>query len=199
MCGQSSSRDQPRPCNRHRIRGCRPVVTTVPVFKDTTEERQAIVLAAYECIAQHGADGLRLRDVIAEASVNASTIRQHFPRTRDLLVAVLEYSSQQLRYAVLAAIETRARRDPLLRSAVQRSERAWRASLVSLFRSGMAEQAWANGVDAHAAAELVIAAVKGVRLSPGSAAGALDQLTQILVNNSAHAHTVYPERRHDQR
>jgi AcrR family transcriptional regulator len=175
------------------------------------EERRAIVFAAYECIAALGIDGLRPRHVTAEAAISEPRLRRHYPTKRDLVAAVLGYLTRQLEatmpedgtpterlrhhleslgrmiserpvlFTVLAELDLRARHDALVRSVVEREERGWRAALAALFRAGAEQEAWADGITEEAAVELVVAAVKGVRIAPASAGIALSQLERLLV------------------
>src|SRR5262245_65120198 len=59
------------------------------------ERRDALVLAAYRCLAESGFEGLRLRDVAAQVGIDHSTIHHHFPTKQDLVVAVVDYTTRQ--------------------------------------------------------------------------------------------------------
>jgi TetR/AcrR family transcriptional repressor of nem operon len=175
------------------------------------ETKEAIVLAAFECTVRLGIDGLRLRHVAAEAGMDETTLRQHFPTQRDLVSALIEditlqfaattrttegTPAERLRahlealsrtvrdrpalFLVLAELEVRARRDPLVRSAVERDEQGCRAWLAELFREGAGQGVWAEGVDPESAVELVLTVFKGIRVAPGGADAALMQLEHVL-------------------
>ena len=171
------------------------------------DRRQALVEAAYRRIAECGFEGLRLRDVAAEAGIDHSTIHHYFPTKQALVTAVVDYASRQfwttepraetavdeLRrqltrlarliaerpelHIVVRELDLRARRDAEVRALVASREEGWRASLAELFAAG----AWAPAVDPALAGELVIAAVKGASLDPEHAVGALRQLERLLI------------------
>jgi AcrR family transcriptional regulator len=59
------------------------------------EER--ILLSAAELFAKFGYNGVSTRDIAAGAGVNEVTIYRHYPRKRDLYLAVLESELQQVK------------------------------------------------------------------------------------------------------
>jgi TetR/AcrR family transcriptional repressor of nem operon len=79
---------------------------------------------------------------------------------------------------VTVELDLRARRDPVVAVALDRQQAGWREVLVTMLAGGNAEGAWA--VDAAACAELVIAAVKGVRLAPELAGPVFAQLEELI-------------------
>jgi AcrR family transcriptional regulator len=54
--------------------------------------RQQLVRAAFHQVAQRGFEGLRTRDVAAEAGVNIATLHYYFPTKEALIGAVLEHA-----------------------------------------------------------------------------------------------------------
>jgi len=60
----------------------------------STQERrrQELVLAAFHQIAEHGFEGLRTREVAAEARVNIATLHYYFPTKEALIRGVLEHA-----------------------------------------------------------------------------------------------------------
>lgn len=58
-------------------------------------QRQALVRAAYELIAQEGFEGLRTRDVALKAGVNIATLHYYFKYKEDLIRGVVEYIQQK--------------------------------------------------------------------------------------------------------
>ncbi len=65
-----------------------------------------ILASAAEMFSSFGYNGVSTRDIASEASVNEVTIYRHYPRKRDLYVAVLDAELQQvkLRGDLLAGI-----------------------------------------------------------------------------------------------
>jgi AcrR family transcriptional regulator len=172
------------------------------------ERRQALVLAAYDRIARHGFDGLRLRDVATDVGIDHSTIHHHFPTKQDLITAVVDHATGQFRsttpgegtaadrlrahlgalvkmieerpelHAVLRELDVRATRDPSLRAVVAEREQGWRAALTEVFRQ---EDAWVAGLPPSEGAELVIATVKGASLRPETARLTLRHLEELII------------------
>lgn len=162
------------------------------------DRRQLLVWAAFDAIAEKGFEGLRLRDVAAQAGIDHSTLHYHFLTRKDLIAAVVEFATSQFwttapnddatgdklsthlatlagmiqqqpaLFIVLRELDLRASRDPAVREIIERYERGWRTALAEVFAA------------ADSAVELVIATVKGVSLIPDRAAEVLDQLGSLL-------------------
>lgn len=178
------------------------------------DRRQALVEAAFRRIAEGGFEGLRLRDVAAEAGIDHSTLHHYFPKKEDLVAGVVEYATRQfwwtapaggdpgekLRghlaalgrmvgerpelFVVMGELDLRASRDEAVRAIVERHEEGWREVLAGVFEEGVEEDTWAAKLDVHAAVELVIATVKGVRLIPDDAEAVLRQFESLLIHES---------------
>jgi AcrR family transcriptional regulator len=175
--------------------------------------REQLVLAAFRRVAEVGFEGLRLRQVAEDVGIDHSTLHHHFTTKQDLVLAVAEYATRQfwvlgagppepvpalrehlagLRamlderpelFAVTVELDLRARRDPAVDAAMQRHQAGWREVLSGVFTAGNARGAWAAPVDAAVATELVIAAVKGVRLAPDTAGPVFAQLEALLIGD----------------
>ncbi|MCL4302899.1 MAG: TetR/AcrR family transcriptional regulator [Anaerolineae bacterium] len=65
--------------------------TLLPGSSRSDIRRQELVLAAYQLIAAKGLEGLRVRDVAAEAGVNIATLHYYFNSKEDLIRGVVEY------------------------------------------------------------------------------------------------------------
>jgi AcrR family transcriptional regulator len=178
--------------------------------KTGEERRQALVRAAFGCIAERGFEGLRLRDVAAEVGIDHSTLHHYFASKQDLVAGVVDYATRQfwptmpaeggaidrLRYhlaalgrmireqpalfTVMAELDLRARRDPAIRAIIDRHEEGWRIVLEEVLRRGAKEGALTRDLDVAAGVELIIAAVKGVRQLPERADDVLAQLNRLL-------------------
>jgi AcrR family transcriptional regulator len=162
-----------------------------------------LLAAAFAEVAEVGFEGLRLRQVAANVGIDQSTLHHYFATKAALVEAVAEYTTTRLastapprglpRAEALAAhlrklaelmhtepdlltvsaeLDLRARRDPAVRRLLEAQEAGWRQALIPLFTT-----------NAAASAELVIATVKGVRLSPGLATTVLDGLLTLLDND----------------
>lgn len=162
--------------------------------------RDQLVRAAFALVAEVGLEGLRLRRVAAEVGIDQSTLHHHVATKAELVAAVAEHAAALLAttappphlaprealtahldaladlvarrpelFTVTAELDLRARRDPSVRAVVEAQEGGWRALLTGLF-TALGEAA------PSARTELVIAAVKGVRLAPDLAPLVLAQL-----------------------
>jgi AcrR family transcriptional regulator len=180
-------------------------------------ERRAIVLAAIDCIVGLGPSGLAAARVADESGFDVDTVRRHFPTATQLAEAVLEYVTCQILASVqedlspqrrlqlhltslataieerpglflaLSELETRSRRDPLLRAAVRRSEQRWRDALGRLLSDGRATGTWARELDDEAVVDLVIAAAVGLRFRDAGATRAFGQLEALLLDSGSAA------------
>lgn len=175
-----------------------------------------MVQAAFDAIASHGLEKLRLRPVAASAGIDHSTLHHYFSTKQDLVIAVVELATAPLRstmpihgtmrerldehlaklasmmrsdpdlFVVLAEIDLRARRDPDVAAAVASVEAGWRAALGMVFRT--IEPDSGSGV----MTELTIATVKGTRLDPARGSAVLETLrvllTRVPVDNTELLH-----------
>jgi AcrR family transcriptional regulator len=163
------------------------------------DRRSELVAAAYRRVATGGFEGLRLRQVADDVGIDHSTLHHHFGTKQDLVEAVAAYVAQQFRatdpqvrglrghlaalrrlmveqpelLTVSAELDLRARRDPAVAVVMATVEAGWRHALVATLRDAVP--------DPERAAELVVAAVKGVRLVPELAAGVFDDLAVLLL------------------
>jgi AcrR family transcriptional regulator len=164
--------------------------------ESAVNRQEALVQAAFDAIASKGFEGLRLRAVAAEVGIDHSTLHHYFATKQDLVAAVVDFATGQLRatpargstserlnhhlgvlttaiaerpelFLVLRELDLRATRDPAVRATVASREEGWRASLTEVLGD-------------PAAAELVIAAVKGVSLRPDLAPAVLGRLGRLL-------------------
>jgi len=160
------------------------------------------VVAAFARVADVGFEGLRLRQVAEDVGIDHSTLHHHFATKQDLIEAVAAHTTRQfwgtsspepepanaLRahlealqrmiverpdlFAVTVELDLRARRDPAVAAAMAEHESGWRELLVRILAGLVSEP--------ETAAELVIAAVKGVRLVPRVAGPVLERLAAQL-------------------
>ena len=60
---------------------------------------QALILAAYQCIAEYGFEGLRIRQIAAQAGIHPATLYHlyhYFPTKESLIQRVVEYATGRL-------------------------------------------------------------------------------------------------------
>jgi TetR/AcrR family transcriptional repressor of nem operon len=172
--------------------------------------RLALVRAAFDSIAEHGFEGLRLRAVAVAAGIDHSTLHHYFPTKEHLVADVVEYATRQfwptmpdegggrerLRahlaglgrmmrdrpdlFAVLAELDLRAGRDPAIRSIMVHIEEGWRAVLAEVLHAADLP----GTTDPAVVIDLIIAAVKGGRLAPDQADRALRHLADLLTGHA---------------
>ncbi|QIS11454.1 TetR/AcrR family transcriptional regulator [Nocardia arthritidis] len=172
------------------------------------DRRTEIVRAAFDQLARGGFEGLRLRQIAEDVGIDHSTLHHHFPGKQDIIAEVARYTigrfavtpaegaTESLRtylthlrelladapevFVVTAELDLRARRDPAVRAILERHEANWRRWLRELFVAGTESGAWSARVDPDEAVELIIAVIKGVQLTPNTAATAFAQLEKLL-------------------
>jgi AcrR family transcriptional regulator len=157
--------------------------------------RKALVGAAFNRIAEAGFEGLRTRDVAADAGVNIATLHYYFP-TKEALIrgvvghAVLRFhdamphegsAADQLRwhlaalrrllkedtdlFAVLGELTLRAGRDPIIAEILKDTDEPWHRMVSDLLRRGIEQGCLDANLNPDDAAALMIAAIKGISLS----------------------------------
>ena len=171
----------------------------------TSLRRDELVDAAFRRVAEVGFEGLRLRQVAEDVGIDHSTLHHHIATKRELVEAVTAHTIRQLvdtapeqadpadglrahlamlrrlmverpeLFTVTAELDLRARRDPEMAAMLADFESGWRAALVDRIACG------GTRVPPEPAAELVIAAVKGVRLAPDLAGTVFAQLEALLL------------------
>ena len=162
--------------------------------KSRPDRRRALVAAAYQRIASDGFEGLRTRDVAADAGVNIATLHYYFPTKEALIRGVIGHAMQrftetmpregspveQLRghfraiaslmktdqqlWTVMGELVLRAPRDPDLEHIFRQTDEFWHRTLSDLIQRCIQQGA----VDSHIAADdttsLIIVAIKGLSL-----------------------------------
>jgi AcrR family transcriptional regulator len=159
-----------------------------------SERRTQIVLAAFECLARDGFEGLRMRGVADAVGINVATLHYHFPAKEDLVRAVVAhtqrrfgatlpaegYADDRLRdhlaalhrllaedprlCQVLGEIALRAHRDPLIADILRTTEEHWFTTLHDLLERGVSEGRLDQGLDPAGVAALVMTVLKGACL-----------------------------------
>jgi len=156
--------------------------------------RDAIVLAAYARLAEHGFEGLRTRDVAADAGINIATLHYHFQTKEAVIRAVVAQAmrkfaatlprhgtpAEQLRghlralrallreepalCVVLGELALRAARDPAIAAIVGETDDFWHRTLRGLVERGVAGGCLGPHLDPDQVASALMAALKGVAL-----------------------------------
>jgi AcrR family transcriptional regulator len=160
--------------------------------------RRALVLAAYRRVAEAGFEGLRTRDVAAEAGVNVATLHYYFRTKEALIRAVLGHAMERFRttfvpgrspgaqleahfrgvrrlvreepelFAVMGELAQRSARDPAIASIFKETRATWHATLRGLLRHASEEGFLDPALDADATAALVTATFSGLFMLPSA-------------------------------
>ena len=75
-------------------------------------QREALVQAAFNLIAERGFEGLRTRDVAARAGVNIATLHYYFATKEDLIRSVVDMLAEKFRTQQVPYLATQPRRNP---------------------------------------------------------------------------------------
>lgn len=162
----------------------------------SSDRRHALVAAAYNQLAQRGFEGLRTREVAAEAGVNIATLHYHFPSKEILIGAVLAHAMERFRstldvadstgdqlrrhfdglrrllrdepelFTVMGELALRSTRDPAIRELFQKTVDMWRATIRGLLVKAGKDGSLPGPRDPDAQASLVVATVMGACMLP---------------------------------
>ena len=157
-------------------------------------KRRALILAAYARIASEGFEGLRTRDVAADAGVNIGTLHYYFPSKEALIRAAVRHTTatfattlsgkgspaEQLRdhleglrhllktdqelWAVSSEVALRAARDDAIAAMMRQADDQWYGFLRELIARGVDQGCLHRDLDAEGAAAALIAAIKGLSM-----------------------------------
>jgi AcrR family transcriptional regulator len=65
--------------------------------------KPALILAAYQSIAEEGFEGLRTREVAARVGIHSATLHHYFPTKEALIQGVVDYAVQRLIQATISS------------------------------------------------------------------------------------------------
>lgn len=150
--------------------------------------------AAYAAIAERGFEGLRTRDVAAEAGVNIATLHYYFPTKESLIRGVVDHAMSRFRStltphgsppdqlrnhlravrkllldepelgAVMGELALRSGRDEAIQAIVGETFQAWHTTMRGLLRRGVKEGNLRAELDSAGAASFVLATVSAFML-----------------------------------
>ena len=166
--------------------------------------REALVLAAFDQIAERGFEGLRTREVAAAAGVNIATLHYYFPTKEALIRAVVEQAMSRFRSTlapqrpgpvqlrdhlravrkllrdepklgtVMGELALRSARDESIATIVRETYAAWQRTMRGLLRRGVREGRLRPELDSEAAAALVVTTLTAMTLPPIAASNQAD-------------------------
>ncbi len=105
---------------------------------------------------------------------------------RELLAAHFEALLHQARehpemFIVLAEIHSRSARDPGIRSIMSRNQRTWKKFILEILRAGIRCGDFAPTLDADAAAEAILALIRGLNFGPPGSIAKAERALRLLM------------------
>ena len=173
------------------------------------DRRRALVLAAFGQIAERGFEGLRTREVAAEAGVNIATLHYYFPTKEALIRGVVAHAMERFRSTlaphgsprdqvanhlravrillrkepeiagVMGELALRSARDASLAPILREMNDAWHRTLRRLLRRAARDGELAEELDSDDAAALIMSTLSSMMLPPMSAARADQALREL--------------------
>ena len=169
------------------------------------DRRQALVLAAFEQIAERGFEGLRTREVAAGVGLNIATLHYYFPTKEALIRGVVAHAMERFRStlaphgspadqlrnhlravrrllrdepeigAVMGELALRSARDPTLARIMREMNDAWHRTLRGLLRRAVREGHLSRELDNDEVAALIMATLMSMTLPSVASADRMDQ------------------------
>ncbi len=163
-----------------------------PAISD--KRRQDLIDAAYRAIAERGFEGLRTRDVAAEAGVNIATLHYYFPTKESLIRGVVDHAMSRFRSTlaphgtpvsqlrdhlraakrllldepelgtVMAELALRSSRDEAIGAILSETFVAWQTTMRALLRRGVREGTLRPELDSMGVAAIVMSTLTSYML-----------------------------------
>jgi AcrR family transcriptional regulator len=176
----------------------------------SADRRLALIRIAYLEIARGGFEGLRTRDVAAEAGVNIATLHYYFPTKEALIRGVVEYTMGQFRATltphasskdqlrshfqavrallknhpdvglVMGELALRSARDRSLARLMDDANEAWHRTLRGLLKRAVKEGNLRPELDSDDVASLVMATMTSMTLPTVASGPRIDQALREL-------------------
>jgi AcrR family transcriptional regulator len=181
-------------------------VSSTRVPRATKEDRQrALVLAAFDQIAEQGFEGLRTREVAASVGVNIATLHYYFPTKESLIRGVVAHAMDRFRStltphgspadqlrnhlravrkllrdepevgAVMGELALRSARDASLARIMGEAFKAWHRTLRGLLRRATRNGYLAPNLDNDDVAALIMATLTSMTLPSTASADRTDR------------------------
>jgi AcrR family transcriptional regulator len=174
------------------------------------DRRHALVLAAFNQIAERGFEGLRTREVAAEVGLNIATLHYYFPTKEALIRGVVEHAMDRFRSTlaphgspadqlgnhlravrkllrdepqlgtVMGELALRSARDPAMAEIVRETNNAWRRTLRGLLRRAVREGHLKPELDSDDVASLVVATLMSMTIPTVGSGAHRDQALRQL-------------------
>ncbi|MDQ6884149.1 MAG: TetR/AcrR family transcriptional regulator [Candidatus Dormibacteraeota bacterium] len=181
-------------------------VTDARASRSRKEDReQALVLAAFNQIAERGFEGLRTREVAAGVGLNIATLHYYFPTKEALIRGVVAHAMERFRStlaphgspadqlrnhlravrkllreepelrAVMGELALRSARDPSLARIMGEANEAWHHTLRGLLRRAVREGHLAPDLDTDDVAASIMATLTSMTLPTNVSADRTDR------------------------
>ena len=174
------------------------------------DRRGALVRAAYNQIAERGFEGLRTREVAAEAGVNIATLHYYFPTKEKLIEGVVEHAMERFRTTlaphgspsdqlrnhlrsvkrlvqdepelgvVMGELALRSARDPGIARIMAETNEGWHRIVRGLLRRAVKEGNLRPEMDSDEVAAIVVATLRNLTLPMASSGPRGDQALRQL-------------------
>jgi AcrR family transcriptional regulator len=174
------------------------------------DRRRQLVLAAFNHIAERGFEGLRTRDVAAEAGVNIATLHYYFPTKEALIRGVVDHAMERFRStlaphgspadqlrnhlravrkllreepelgAVMGELALRSARDESIAALLRETNQAWQRTMRGLLRRAARDGQLAPELDNDDVAAAVVATLASMMLPPMAGAPISDRALRQL-------------------
>lgn len=176
-----------------------------PTRSRKEDRQQALVLAAFNQIAERGFEGLRTREVAAGVGMNIATLHYYFPTKEALIRGVVAHAmdrfrstlaphgspSDQLRNhlravrkllrdepevgAVMGELALRSGRDPAMARIIAEAFAAWQRTLRGLLQRAARDGYLARDLDNDDVAALIMATLTSITLPSTATADRTDR------------------------
>ena len=176
----------------------------------TSDRRGALLRAAFHQLAEHGFEGLRTREVAAEAGVNIATLHYYFPTKEELIAGVVEQAmmlfrgtlephgspADQLRNhlravrrlvqdepqlgIVMGELALRSARDPAIARIMGETNEGWQRTVRGLLRRAAKEGHLRADLDSEEVAATIVATLTVMILPTFSSGSRPDQALRQL-------------------
>ena len=178
--------------------------------REQKDRRAALVRAAYHQLAEHGFEGLRTREVAAEAGVNIATLHYYFPTKEKLIEGVVEHAMERFRTTlephgsssdqfrshiravrrlvhdepelgvVMGELALRSARDSGIARIMQATNDAWHRTVRGLLRRAVKDGNLRPEMDTDEVAAMVVATLRNVTLPMAASGSRADQALRQL-------------------
>lgn len=178
--------------------------------REQKDRRGALVRAAYHQLAEHGFEGLRTREVAAEAGVNVATLHYYFPTKEKLIEGVVEHAMERFRTTlephgspsdqlrshiravrrlvhdepelgvVMGELTLRSARDGGIARIMQATNEAWHRTVRGLLRRAVKDGNLRPEMDTDEVAAMVVATLRNVTLPMAASGSRADQALRQL-------------------